>query len=251
MENPFSLMGKKIVVAGCCSEPGRSIVTQLVELGASVFAIDISSSKQEESPAEASESGVSVYLFDYYENKEIEPFFKDLCKRIVALDGFVYCGGIGGARPLSMTRNDFLINMMNANLYTFIEMVRCITKRDCFSPGGSIVAISSVSSIKGLKSKTAYSASKAALDASIRCIAAELGEKKIRVNSILKGWLDSDMNKDFIMNNMELNIEKDFNNQFLGIMSSEDIANSVSFLLSDASKYITGTALVVDGGYTL
>ena len=111
--------------------------------------------------------------------------------------------------------------------------------------------MSSVSSIRGLKSKVAYCASKAALDAAVRAIAAELGERKIRVNSILKGWVEADMKQGFIQDNMSLSENDDFKKQILGVVSSDDIANSIVFLLSDASKSITGTALLVDGGYTL
>ena len=186
-----------------------------------------------------------------YENTEIEPNFKQISIDCGVFDGFVYCAGIGGVRPLSFTKYPFMHEMMNANLYSFIEMVRCITKKNCFAHGGSIVAISSVSSIKGLKSKTAYCASKAALDASVRCMAAELSEKRIRVNSILKGWVESDMKKDFIKSNMELNENNDFKRQLLGVIDPVEIANTVAFLLSDATKTITGISLVLDGGYTL
>jgi NAD(P)-dependent dehydrogenase (short-subunit alcohol dehydrogenase family) len=113
------------------------------------------------------------------------------------------------------------------------------------------VCISSVSSIRGLKSKTAYSASKAALDASVRCLAAELSNRKIRVNSILKGWVKPDMERDFIKDNMALNETDDLNRQLLGVIDTIEVANTVAFLMSDATMSITGTSLILDGGYTL
>jgi len=130
-------------------------------------------------------------------------------------------------------------------------MARCITRKNSFNRGGSIVALSSVSSIKGLKSKTAYSASKAALDAAVRCMAAELGIKGIRVNSVLKGWVSSDMDKEFIKTNMELGGNDDLNRQFLGVIDPADVADSIAFLLSDASRLVSGISLVLDGGYSL
>lgn len=251
MINPMELTGKQILVAGATSETGQTVVIQLSQLGAKVVMLDNSEEKLFEMKEIIARDNVSFYTFDIYENAEIEESINQIVKEYGAFNGFVYCAGIGGVRPLSVTKKTFTNEMMNANLYSFIEMVRCITKKDSFVKGGSIVAISSVSSIKGLKSKTAYCASKAALDASVRCMAAELSERGIRVNSILKGWVESDMKKDFIRSNMELSENDDFKKQLLGVIDPVEIANTVAFLLSDATKTITGTSLLIDGGYTL
>jgi NAD(P)-dependent dehydrogenase (short-subunit alcohol dehydrogenase family) len=213
--------------------------------------IDTPQEKTLEIPETSKNDILRSFYFNIYVNAEIEPQLNQITKECGPFNGFVYCAGIGGVRPLSLTKYSFTHEMMNANLYSFIEMVRCITKKRCFAPAGSIVSISSVSSIKGLKSKIAYSASKAALDASVRSMAAELSEKKIRVNSILKGWVTSDMQKDFIKSNMELSENDDFKRQLLGAIEPVEIANTVAFLLSDATKTITGTSLLLDGGYTL
>ncbi len=251
MVNPLNLTGKKIMVAGVSSAIGEHIVYQLLELGAELVLVDSNVEKLEALSVSSGGKLKCAPTFDIYSSEDIEPNFKEICKKNGAFNGFVFAGGIGGVRPLSFTKNKFLHEMMNANLYTFLEMVRCITKKDCFEEGGSIVAISSVSSIRGLKSKTAYSASKAALDASIKNMAAELAEKKIRVNSILKGWATCDIELDFIKSNMELNANNDFAKQLLGAIEPVEIANTVAFLLSDATRTITGTALLLDGGYTL
>jgi NAD(P)-dependent dehydrogenase (short-subunit alcohol dehydrogenase family) len=251
MINPMELTGKQILVAGATSEQGQAIVTQLVRLGARVVMTDNSENLLIEIKENIGNSNLYFRAFDIYENSIIEDNFRKISKEYGAFDGFVFCAGIGGVRPVSFTNYSFTHEMMNANLYSFIEMVRCITRKNCFKQGGSIVAISSVSSIKGLKSKTAYAASKAALDAAVRCIAAEFGEKGIRVNTIIKGWVKSDMEKDFIKTNMELSETDDFKRQFLGVIYPSDIANAVSFLLSDATRKITGVSLVLDGGYTL
>jgi NAD(P)-dependent dehydrogenase (short-subunit alcohol dehydrogenase family) len=82
-------------------------------------------------------------------------------------------------------------------------------------------------------------------------MAAELSDRRIRVNSILKGWVLSDMKKDFIRSNMDLNEKNDFQKQLLGIIDPVEVANTVAFLLSDAVKTITGTSVLLDGGYTM
>jgi|WetSurSiteA1Bulk_404760.scaffolds.fasta_scaffold00362_2 NAD(P)-dependent dehydrogenase (short-subunit alcohol dehydrogenase family) len=251
MINPMELTGKQILVAGATSETGQSIIDQLINLGARVVMTDNTEEKPVVLQKILDNKNAVFYAFDIYNNSEIEPNFKRITDKHGVFNGFVYCAGIGGVRPLAQTKYSFTSEMMNANLYSFVEMVRCITRKKSFSQGGSIVAISSVSSIKGLKSKTAYCASKAAIDASVRCMAAELSERKIRVNSILKGWVESDMKNEFIKSNMELNGDDDLRRQILGIIDSAEIANTVAFLLSDATKSITGTSLLLDGGYTL
>ena len=158
MINPMELTGKQILVAGATSETGQAIVNQISQLGARVVMLDNSEEKLLEIKKNTEYENKSFYAFDIYENKEIEPNFTQIAKEFGVFDGFVYCAGIGGVRPLSFTKLPFIQEMTNANLYSFVEMVRCITKKSCFVQGGSIVTISSVSSIKGLKSKTAYCA---------------------------------------------------------------------------------------------
>lgn len=247
----MDLTGKKILLVGATSETGETIVNQLLLLGAAVFMLDSSEEKIVNVYNKSKSERLKYRSFDIYNTSEIESNIKQLNASFGAFDGLVYSAGKGGVRPLQLTKNSFLNDMMNANLYSFVEIVRCITKKGFFNNGGSIVAISSVSSIKGLKSKISYSASKAALDASIRGMAAELSEKKIRVNSILKGWVTSDMKLDFIQDNMELNKNEDFAKQILGVIEPIEIANTVCFLLSDATKTITGASILHDGGYSI
>lgn len=251
MIDPLDLTGKKILVAGAASETGRAVVALLADLGAAVVMIDQEGEKLMEIGNDLASERVAYYSFDIYNTAAMEPELEKICGEQGVFDGFAFCAGIGGVRPLSYTVPAFTLEMMNANAFSFIEMVRCITKKNRFARGGSIVALSSVSSIKGLKSKTAYAASKAALDASVRCMAAELGPKGIRVNSLLKGWVDSDMQTDFIKSNMELNQGEDFQRQFLGMIPSGDVAFAIAFLLSDAAKRVTGITMLLDGGYTL
>jgi NAD(P)-dependent dehydrogenase (short-subunit alcohol dehydrogenase family) len=166
-------------------------------------------------------------------------------------DGVVFAWGIGGVRPAKMNAISFVKEMFEANVYSFLEICRVLLRKRKIAKGGSIVALSSVSSIKGLKSKSVYSASKAALDAAVRGLAAELSTKKIRVNSIRKGWVSSDMNLSFIETNRSISKEEDLDRQLLGPIHPKEIANLVCFLLSDSAPSLTGQSIVLDGGYTL
>lgn len=244
MQNLASLINKKILLAANDSAINRAILVTLLQAGANVvivgdLSVDISRENQINTPCDLSDVD------------NLETVIKPQLSLHKPFDGFVFTAGKGGVRPLGLTKPDFLHDMMRANLYSFIELSRLLSKKDFMSEGSSIVALSSVSSTKGLKSKIAYTASKAALDAAVRSMAAELAAKKIRVNSIQKGWVSSDMNLDFIENNRALSANDDFNKQLLGAIEPEEIAGAVQFLLSNAAKSITGTALVLDGGYTI
>ena len=251
MINPMDLTGKQILVAGATSEIGKVIVTQIGQLGANVVMIDNDEEKLKSFHFSLDKNIYNYYYFDIFNNKEIESHIRQIVKLYGSFHGFVYCAGIGGVRPLSLTRYENMLTMMNANCFSFVEMARCITRKNSFSDGGSIVSISSVSSIKGLKSKMAYSSSKAALDSAVRSLAAELADKGIRVNSILKGGLSTDNNMDYIKNIVELNNNETIKKQILGEIEPAEVANLVAFLLSDSVKTITGTSILLDSGYTL
>jgi len=251
MINPMDLTGKQILIIGALSGVGLETSKLLCNLGAKVVAVDEEVNRMEKMLGEYISSGISFYAFDIYNTADIEPNIKLIVDNNGPFDGFVFASGIGGVRPLSLTKKDFVQEMMNANVYSFIEFVRCISKRNNFNPGGSIVALSSVSSVCGLKSKVAYCASKAALDSSIRSMAAELGAKRIRINSIMKGGVVSDLQKDYLKNIVDLDEGGDMKKQILGMINPIEIATVICFLLSDSTTSITGTSIVVDGGYTI
>jgi short-chain dehydrogenase/reductase SDR len=117
--------------------------------------------------------------------------------------------------------------------------------------GASIVAMSSISSIRAMKAKMAFCSAKAALDAAVKCLAVELGDKGIRINSVQKGGVDADFDKDHIQDVTAINENATEQKQILGLTRAIEVANTVAFLLSDAATTITGTSIVIDGGYTL
>ena len=134
--------------------------------------------------------------------------------------------------------------------FAFIDLLRDLMKRKAFAKNASIVVMSSISSIRAMKAKMVFSAAKAALDASVRSLALELAPKGIRINSIQKGAVDVDFEKDHIQAVSALNDDMT-GRQVLGLTAASEVANLVAFLLSDATKTMTGTSIVIDGGYTL
>lgn len=242
------LKNKKILFFGTDNEISISIFESLVKQNASVVFISQNKISTIDIPSKALKKH---FIKDYYSTEKIDDIFKNELKNKKNFDGIVFAGGVGGVRPIKLNKIDFVKKMFDANVFSFIEIMRHVVKRNFLNDGASILTLSSVSSIKGLKSKEVYSASKAALEAAVRSCAAELSNRNIRVNSIQKGWMTSDMNIDFIKDNRTLNSDSDLKKQLLGPIDPQELANLVLFLLSDKVKRITGTSILLDGGYTL
>lgn len=236
------LSGKRILVFGNSSEISRQILQKISDAGSTQLIFC-----PEEEVNDVDLPGFTVIPFTGEPSEQLEHFIN----LEQSIDGLVFAGGIGGVRPAKLNSESFVRQMFERNVFAFLEIIRFLLKKRRINQGASILALSSVSSIKGLKSKSVYSASKAALDAAVRGIAAELSTKKVRVNSIQKGWVSSDMDLSFIKSNTAISEDDDFSRQLLGAIEPEELANFVVFLLSDAVKTLTGQAIVLDGGYTL
>lgn len=167
----------------------------------------------------------------------------------IKIDGFVHAAGIGEVRPLKMTTPKFIDKTFNVNFISFIEIIRNINTVKFRNNTLNIVGISAIGAFQGNATKTAYCASKAAMNAAVRCLAIELGDKGVRINTIAPGATYSKMMDDILdLPGGEFTLNKIKERQFLGVCSPEDIADGVLFLLSDSSRMITGTCLPIDGG---
>lgn len=250
MINPMELTGRHILVTGASSGIGRATAILVSKLGAKVSLIARNLEKLNETFDILEGEGHTMYSFDLKQVEGIERLVKQIVTQSGALNGLVHSAGIGTMRPLSMTKSNFLHDMMLINFYAFVELVRCASKKKNYIEGASFIGMSSIGSHYGDKSKTAYCASKAAMDAATKCMAKELEAKKIRVNTVVGGLVKTDMYNLFMDNAGEDAVDSHvLEKQYLGVGEPIDIANAMAYLLSDASKFITGTGFIVDGGY--
>ncbi len=250
MINLFDLLNKNILITGASSGIGKDTAVLLSKLGAKVILLARNEDRLKEVFSQLEGQGHSYYVFDLKIIDSIESIIKKITEENGRLDGFVHCAGISAMRPLKMTKFDFLHDLMLTNFYSFIEVTRCITKKGHFNENLSIIAMSSISGIRGFKSKTAYSASKAALDGAIRSLAKELSEKKIRINSIVAGFVKTEMFERYKERTGYEQYCQEFNQYLLGFPEPFDIAKSIIFLLSNNSLFITGSNIVIDSGFT-
>lgn len=227
MVNPMELTGKRILFIGDSSSLDNAIFKQLLALGGSVTICN----------------GLTV--------NDVESTLKDLAKNNGPFDGIVYGVVHSDFKPLQFVKPELIDSLMHDNYGLFIEVMRVLKKSRGIANGASIVAMSSISSIRAMKAKMAFCSSKAALDAAVRCLAVELGDKGVRINSVQKGGVDADLEKAHIQDVTAINENATEKKQILGLTRAVEVANLVAFLLSDAATTITGTSIVIDGGYTL
>ena len=226
--NKYDLSGKRILFVGGETGLDKAILKQL----------------------QSDESG-DVVVYGQLNVDEIENEIKELVKNNGAFDGVVFNIVHSDFRPLQFVKPDLVNQIMNDNYCVFVEVIRSLKKSRGLNNSASIVAMSSISSIRAMKAKMAFCASKAALDAAVRCLAVELAPQGIRVNTVQKGAVDVDAEKAHIQNVMAVrNDEVSAENLApLGKVKASEIAEAVAFLLSDAVKTLTGSTIVIDGGY--
>jgi len=245
--NPMDLSGKHILIAGASSGIGQAASILAGNLGARLSLVARSQERLNETLKAITGDAHHAYSFDLRNLEGVDNLVKDIVAVNGPLDGVVNCAGIGANRPIKMLKPEFLQEMFGINFFPFVELVRSTTKKNMCNDGTSFIGISSVAAIRGNKSQGAYSASKAAIDAIIKPMAKEFSNRGIRVNSVAFGMIRTDMYKYFLDagGNDEL-LKAD---QYLGVGETGDAANVICFLLSGASRFITGQCLVADGGF--
>lgn len=246
MKNIIELVDKVILVTGAGSGIGQASAIAASMIGAKVVMLDISKEGLNSTMQQLEGVGHTMHVVNLCETEAIAPLVKSIAEAYGTIHGVVHCAGISSRKPLNVLSKDGFSKVMDINFYSFVELVRQATKKKYFAEGGSVVVMSSISSIKGYKAKTEYCVSKAAVDAFVRCMAAELADRKIRVNSVMAAEVLTPL----ALKTRETNAAvgaSNFNAP-LGPSDPYEVANTICFLLSNATKTITGTNLLIDGG---
>ena len=252
MLNLVDLSNKLIIVAGASSGIGKKTAITLSRLGAKIVLVARREERLLEVRSELEGSGHSHYVCDLSRIETIEPLIKRIVSEQGRVDGLVYAAGVNTSMPLMQFKPDRVLQVFNINYFGFIEFVRQLCRRGRFNQGMRIVGISSVASIRGDKTHLAYSGSKAAMDASVRCIAKEVAEQGIYINTVAPAMTKTEMYLDFVnkIGSESGSVKELLRRQYLGLAETDDIASVIAFLISPAAKFITGLTIPVDGGLT-
>ena len=251
MYNPFSISGKTILITGAGGGIGRATAIECAKMGASVIATDINGPALEETLSKLeSQEGQTHQLFvsDLTNEESLEA----LVANVPPLDGLVSNAGISKVLPIQFINTQDMDKIMNINAYAPMYLTQKLYKKKKIKKGGSIVFTVSISGVCMVSmGGVMYAVSKNALDAFMRNAALEFAAKNIRVNSVNPSRVNTPLIKANTSYSQE-DLEKDLQTYPLRRYAEpEEIAFAIIYLLSDASAYVTGHSLIIDGGKTL
>ena len=248
MWNPFDFSGKKFIVTGATSGIGQATAIRLSEQGAEVCILARNEEKAKETLKLMQGTGHKFYKKDFSEPGGYKEIFDDIVSNEKKLDGLIHCAGIAKILPVGMWSKKTMDESMTTNFYSFVEMVSLFSKKK-YHNKASIVGVSSVSTLYPQKCQGLYVATKSAMKSMVMSLAIELAEKGIRINTVMPAATSTAMLKEAWQNKTEEQKKQEINQQVLGLSEPEDVADIILFLLSDASRIITGRAIYADGGY--
>lgn len=249
--NPFSLTGKQILVTGASSGIGRGIALACAKMGATLIvtgrnverlnetlAMLLDSPRSQQTPVEH-----KAIAADLTKAEDIERLVCDLPK----LDGLVQCAGVGSRVACKMMTQADIDHIMKPNLEAPMLLQAAILAKKKINKAASIVYIASRAANAPTVGNAIYSASKGAIISYAKCLALELAPRQIRVNCICPAmvWTDLIIQDGYTKEEME---EAQLKYPLKRYGQPEDIANLAIYMLSDASAWMTGSAVDITGG---
>ncbi|NTU50556.1 MAG: SDR family oxidoreductase [Desulfobulbaceae bacterium] len=250
MINPMDLVDRTILVTGASSGIGRETAILLSQLGARLILVGRSSEQLCKTLSSLEGTAHQVYAFDLSNVDEIHRWMKEVTSAIGPLHGLVHSAGVQFTRPLRIVSSQGIEELMRLNVTAAILLAKAFRQKGVSADSGSIVYLSSVMGLVGQSGQSAYSASKGALVTLTKSLALELSRENIRVNCVAPAMVSTEMTEkmlDLLTPEQVIQIEA---MHPLGFGNPRDVANAIAFLLADTGRWITGTTLVVDGGYT-
>lgn len=252
MYNPFSLAGKNILVTGASSGIGRQCAIDCSKMGARVVLVARNQERIDETMTMMEGDGHVAYSYDLTDFNGMATFVKNIVANVGPLDGVLHCAGISATEPLKLTSPERLDEFFKANVYSAVFLSKEICKLKNYNKeGASIVFFSSVMGVVGESLKSSYSLTKGAIISGVRSLACEYAKKNIRFNCVSPGVIETPINANQpYMQDPELRAQFEAKH-LLGIGKCSDISNACIYLLSTASRWVTGHNLIVDGGFTV
>lgn len=244
---PFHLHNKTILVTGASSGIGRQIALSICEMGGNVVITGRDKKRLEETFINLKGKNNSNITADLLNQNDLS----DLVNNIPMLDGIVHCAGIVKPFPVKFLSEEKIQETFQTNYNIQVLLMAQITRQKKINKNASIVFLSSISATHPHKGGALYSASKAAIESLSKVIALEFYPQGIRSNCLSPAMVKTPMYDYAEKGASKETLDEHVNKYPLGIGSPADVANAAVFLLSDASKWITGITITLDGGFLL
>lgn len=246
MNNPFTLEGKTVLVTGAASGIGRATAIQCAEMGAKVFLVDLNENGLQETQKMIAR-GAEYRALDLTDLEKLTEMVSTLPK----LDGVASNAGIVLSLLAKFSEPKDMERIFKINTFSHINLIQQLIAQKKLNKGASIVFTSSMSGVYcGLAGGSLYGATKSAILGYTKALAIELAPRGIRVNTIHPGMIETPLTSGTALS-QEL-LEEDAKNYPLGRYGKpEEIAYSIVYLLSDATVWMTGSQLLIDGGYSV
>lgn len=248
MWNPFDFSRKRFIVTGAASGIGRATAVRLSEQGAELCLLDKDEEKLKDVCSFLTGNGHRYFVKNLSESGGHREIFDDIVSDGHKIDGIVYCAGIVKILPVALLNKTTMDESMAVNLYSFVEMISLLSRKK-YHDKASVVGVSSINVRCPKKCQGIYVATKSAMNTMVTAMALELAEKNIRINTVMPSNVNTQMLRSAYEDKSEGEINWELNKQLLGLEEPEDIADIMMFLLSDASRMITGREIYADGGY--
>lgn len=249
----FSLANHNIIITGASSGIGRECAVSCSKRGANVFLIARNNERLAETLSMMENyTNHQIIVFDVVDFDEIEGIIRFIVTVHGKISGFVHCAGSELILPTISMKATYYQEMYNVNVVSAFEFAKQIAKKKyCSDNGCSMVFIASVMGTLGQVAHVSYCATKGALIAGSKALALEYAPKGIRINTVSPAQIENTAMTDNMLAKMSDKNKMDILSMHpLGLGSTQDVASACIYLLSDAARWVTGTNLIVDGGYS-
>lgn len=247
MPTPFHLNNKTILVTGASSGIGRQVAISCSMMGAKIVITGRDEKRLSETFSLLQGDGHLQFTCDLLDDGQRN----EMLDKVPALDGFVHSAGVVMPVPVKFIAEKHIRQVMGVNFESAALTLARLLKNKKLNDKASLVFFSSISVNYPYAGGALYTASKGAIEAYSKNLAIEILPKKMRSNVIVPAMVRTPLYEETKNQSMYRSPEEYESKYPLGLGTTEDVANAAIYLLSDASKWVTGINLTLDGGFSI
>lgn len=237
------------MVTGASSGIGEATAIACDKQGATLLLLGRNEERLNRTLGKLSNRNHKILAIDLIDFEMLAKALPDFLKNVESIEGVVHAAGITSTYPFKLFKPEQLDNILKVNVQTAFYLTKLVLSK-LNKQGSSLVFISSIMASVGEKAKTMYAMSKGAVSAGAKSLAIEYASRNVRVNTVAPGIVNTPMTVNATYKTNESLLAETLAKYPLGFGEPEDVAHACVFLLSDASKWMTGTEITLDGGYS-